>query len=267
MPPEIFHDAKLKIKRANQHIQELQRQLDVFLKTDFCRFHVKEDTQTGRHFLKFEQTKLLPVDIPAILGDALHNLRSVLDYVAFEIVNNADGSTDYVKFPVRETRDELITALKGGEIQAAGADLIALIRDVIQPYKGGNGDAVWVLHGLDITDKHFRCVPVISVAALTHVTGTAGVMTFADCSFAVGEGGELNIVGMPGKFTFQGYGQPAFAVLFGKGQVFEGQPVIPMLHQLAQLIASIVQAIEQTYLARPPRAAHAPPAGSHPPEA
>jgi len=260
MPPEIFHDAKLKIKRANQHIQELQTKLAAFLQTDFCSLHVEEDAKTGNHLLKFEPTKPVPDDIPTIIGDAIHNLRATLDLVACEIITRAHGATDYVKFPVMDTRDKLIAALNGGEIKVAGADIIELIGNVIQPYKGGNGHAVWVLHGLDITDKHLRLIPTVSVTALTHVTGKAGGVTFIDCAFAVSEGGKIGILAMPGKFTFQGYGQPTFAVLFGKGQVFEGQPIVPTLHQLSQLIAGIVETIEKAYLAREQGSGHGAPA-------
>jgi hypothetical protein len=268
--PELFHDAKLKIKRANQHIQELQMRLSAFLNTDFYRLHVEEEAKTGRHVLKFEQTNPLPEDIPLIIGDAMHNLRTVLDYVAFEIVTEAGGPTDYVKFPVREDRDKLKAALTGGEMKVAAPDIIDLILDVVQPYPGGNGAALHVLHSLDVGDKHYKLTPVISVAALTDVTGQAGGITFSKCTFGVGQGGKLNVVGMPGKFTFEGHGQPTFAVLFGKGQPFQGQPVIPTLQQLSQLVAGTVQAIEQVCLARRARtqgSSHAAPAaGSHPPE-
>ena len=265
MTEELFSGAKLKVKRANQHIQELQTKLLAFLQTDFYRLHVEEEAKTGEHLLKFEQTKPVPDDIPTIIGDAIHNLRATLDLVACEIVTKAQGATDYVKFPVMETRDELIAALNGGEIRVAGADIIALIRDVIQPYKGGNGHNVWVLHGLDITDKHLRLIPIVSVTALTHVTGKAGGVTFTDCTFAVGDGGKVNILAMPGKFTFQGYGQPTLAVLFDKGQVFEGQPIIPTLHQLSQLVSGIIHAFEEAYLARGQGPTHdAPPDTSSP---
>ena len=262
----MFKDAKLKIKRANQHIQELQGKLAAFLETDFCRLHIEHNPNAGQLVLTFEMTKSVPEDIPTIIGDAIHNLRATLDLVACEIVTTANGTTDYIKFPVRDTRYELIAAMKGGEIQVAGADIIALIQDVIQPYKGGKGESVWVLHGLDITDKHLRLIPTVSVAALTHVTGRLGTAAFTNATFSVGPSGRLQITGMPGPVAFENYGQPAFAVLFGKGQVFEGRPIVPTLHQLAQLIARIVEAIEKAYFARAQGASHTPPtSGSHPP--
>lgn len=247
--PELFQDAKSKIKWANQHIHELNGKLSEFLQPDAYSLAVKHNPDAGIYVLTFTMTKPVPDEIQLRLGDILHHLRTVLDYVAVELVERAGGSTKHVKFPVRANREELEAALNGGEIKVAGSDIVTLILNVIQPYQRGNGDSIFVLHSLDIGDKHFRLTPIISVAALTHVHGRAGPATFTDCAFGVDAGGKVNVLAMPGKFEFQGYGQPAFAVSFGKGQPFEGQAIIPTLHQLAQLVAGTVEAIEQVVLA------------------
>lgn len=241
---------KLKVKRADQHISQLNELLNTFIKTDFYRLHIEENPDTGVNVLKFEMTKPLPEEIPLILGDAIHNLRAALDLMACEIVTLSGGTpSKWTYFPIRDTKEELEATLKGGEIKVAGADIVTLILDVIQPYKGGNAP-LCALHSLDIADKHRLLLPVASVAALTNVNGKAGGAIFKNCTFAVGEGGILNILGMPGKFEFQGYGKPAIAVSFDKGQPLEGQPVIPTLHQLSQVVLGVIQTVEKAFLAR-----------------
>ncbi len=250
MASPTFHDARLKIKRADEHIAELQARLVAFLDTDFYSLSVEKDADTGTYLLRFGVVTSVPDDIATVIGDALHNLRTVLDYVAFEIVTCAGGPTDFIKFPVRSKREEVKAALKGGEMKVAGSDIIDLILDVVQPYQGGNGDSLYVLHSLDMGDKHFKFTPVITVAALRNVTGKAGPVELDGCSFTADESGKLNVFGMPEEFTFVGYGEPVFMVVFGKGQPFEGEAIVPTLHQLSQLISGTVDAFEQAYVAR-----------------
>ena len=250
MANPTFKDARLKIERANQHITELNSLLKSFVDSDFYRLSVEKDADTGDHVLQFAVTKPVPEGFSAIIGDALHNLRTVLDYVAVDIVTAGGGSTGYTSFPFRETREEVENAISGGQMKLAGADIVSLILDVVQPYNKGGNEALWVLHKLDIGDKHLNLTPTITVAALTDLTGSAGGMQFTGCTFGVGEGGKLNVLGMTEEFTFEGQGKPAFAILFGEGQPFGGKAIVPTLHQLSQLVSRTVDHFEQTYLAR-----------------
>ncbi|MGA2325430.1 MAG: hypothetical protein ABSH05_04015 [Bryobacteraceae bacterium] len=213
-PSDVFRDSKLKIERANQHILELNTALNEFIGTDFYSLGVAKDPQTGNHVLKFGITKSLPERLPLIIGDALHNLRSALDFIASELVRRANGSMKYIKFPIRDTRKEVEAALLRGEIRVAHPDVITCILDEIKPYKGGN-DALCALHDLDIADKHLLLIPVVSVAALTHVHARAGNSVFEDCTFTVIGGRDSNILAMPKEFQMQGQGQPVFTVVFG----------------------------------------------------
>src|ERR1019366_9034401 len=103
-----------------------------------------------------------------ILGDALHNLRTSLDFVATEITSVANKSVRYSKFPFRETRAEVVAAINGGLVKAAPPSVISTILDEVKPYKGGN-DTLYALHDLDITDKHLLIVPTIAIATVSGV--------------------------------------------------------------------------------------------------
>jgi hypothetical protein len=246
-PPDLFRGSKLKIERANQHILDLNATLSAFVSTDFYSLRVEKDPKTGDHVLKFGTTRPLPERIPLIIGDALHNLRAALDFVASELVRRANGPMKHIKFPVRETREEMEAALRGGEIRVSHPDVITCILNEIKPYKGGN-DALCALHDMDIADKHLLLIPVLSVTALTHVDARVGSNVFKGCAFTVIGGGEHAILEMPKEYELQCQGQPMFAVVFGQGQPLQGQPVAPTLHQLAQLVSGIVETIERAYI-------------------
>jgi hypothetical protein len=43
------------------------------------------------------------------------------------------------------------------------------------------------------------------------------------------------------KLHIKDYGKPSIGISFGKGQPLEGEPVIPTLHNLAQLKGGIIE--------------------------
>lgn len=247
----LFIGPKLKIKRANQHIDELQRIFTAFLKTDFYKLYVEVDAKANLNVVKFEPTGDLPCEVPLIIGDAVHNLRAALDLMACEIVVLSGDTPDkWTLFPFQSDRNQLIATINGGKIKAAASAIIDLIIDTIKPYKGGN-DPLCALNDLDIVDKHRLLIPI------THVTALVGVdmadergNTFTNTTLMVGKGGQLKPVASNSTFKITKQGKAAIGVFFDKGQVFEGKPVIETLHQLSQLVSGVVQTIEKAYLAR-----------------
>ena len=250
MTASLFTSSKLKIKRADQHVSELNSILQSFLNTDFYRLHIEKNPQDGLNVLKFEATRDMPCEVPLIMGDAIHNLRAALDLMACEIVTLAGDMPDrYINFPFQTDRNQLIATINGGKIKAAPPAIIDLIVDTIKPYKGGD-DVLYAMNDLDIMDKHRLLIPVVAVTAITDVNMSDECgNTFHFRTIAVGHGGKLNLVGTPTNIKITKQGNPAFDVFFDKGQVFEGKSVIPTLHQLSQLVSSIVQTIEKAYLA------------------
>jgi len=271
MPSELFRDARLKVKRANQHINELQRVLADFRETDFYRVVVEDDLQTGRSMVVGDMAKAMPECVPAIIGDAAHNLHATLDLVAHEVValnGGSDKQVEAAKFPFREKRKELVTAFPQGPINIAGADIRDLILDEIRPHKDEGGNLpLYALHDLDILDKHQALVPVLAVTAL---------MDFhAEDQYQNGVEGPITNVMVVGrwvlfdshdKIEIKSHGKPTIDIFFGKGQPFEYEPVIPTLLRLSQYLTTVVNQFEQTLLARTQGTGHTPPtSGSHPP--
>jgi hypothetical protein len=249
--PGIFDGALRKIERADQHIANLSGVLNAFLQTDFHEFSGKTDSTTGRHFLECicEPT---PAEVPLILGDALHNLRTSLDFVATAITRAANEPISYSKFPFRKTREELVAAINGGLRRVAPASVISVIIDEIKPYRGGN-DALYALHDMDVMDKHLLIVPTVSVATITGVTLSFGALKMYDCLVGIEAGGKFRMAaGLPGgdcpQLNVENKGKPSCSVVFlDRSMPFHMQPVIPVLHQLSQLASDAVRAMVDAY--------------------
>lgn len=251
----VFKGSRLKIKRANQHISELNNVLNAFVETDFYAFDFHKDEKVaGNQVLKFSLIKDIPCETSLIIGDAIHNMRSALDLAQCELVTHVGGApTDYTKFIFRETRKELVDALNGGELKRA-PDMIDFIADVIKPYATGN-NPLYALHTLDIADKHLILLPVFSIGSVRINMDiknfrTGGVGYIRDMLYVVDSGGEVHDLSIPDGFEYECEYQPAINVVFGKGQALAGEAIMPTLHQLSQLVSGILDALEKALLAR-----------------
>lgn len=241
---DAFKGPRLKIKRANQHICNINDVLNAFVQTDFYSLAVEHEGNTGDYVLQFKQVRETPCELPLIIGDAIHNLRSALDIAYCELVAHVGGTpTDWTRFMFFKDRQELVDRLGKGVMQCA-PDIVDLLADVVKPYLTAN-NPLCALHDLDIADKHLLLLPIFSVARLQvtnlRLTGLATV-TIGKADLILGKGGILKVVGMPVRFEmqFDDNMKPSFKIAFGKGQALEGQPVIPTLHQLSQLVSGVI---------------------------
>jgi len=110
----MFESSKAKINWAKEHIRKLDPVMNAFLDSDFYRLWVEENE--GNSVIKFQMIKKLPEVVPLIVGDALHNLRTALDYMANDIIQATGKTPDrYAHFPIREKRHDVISAINGWE--------------------------------------------------------------------------------------------------------------------------------------------------------
>ena len=89
MNADQFSGPKLKIERANHHIQDLASSIDTFLKTDFYRLRI-EVNANGDNILKLNIDHT-PIDFPLIIGDIIHNLRPPYGIFSTAIVSAKAG--------------------------------------------------------------------------------------------------------------------------------------------------------------------------------
>ena len=98
-----IHLVRLKIERAKKHIRDADVACN-FYATDPYVVVPKRDPKTREVSFYLAHVDDVPVGISAIAGDAIHNLRSALDYLAYQLVAIAAGQTppNFIYFPVAE---------------------------------------------------------------------------------------------------------------------------------------------------------------------
>lgn len=243
----IFNGPKLKIQRANKHISELHDILTAFLKTNFYRLGIDKNPKDGTNVVAFETFGTLPSEVPLIIGDAIHNLHTTLDLMIWEIESGIGKPDRSTKFPFYESRSELVGAITNGNLNTV-PEICRLIIDEIKPYRGGN-DLLYGLHDLDIVDKHKLLIPIVSIVELRGASGEderGG--RFEGLNFFITQSGRINAISSSQNLKITNHGQPSFDVRFDKGDIFEHKPVIPTVHQLSQLVCSILEKFEKAIL-------------------
>ncbi len=155
----------VRIDRAKLHLADYEARTKPYL-AECLRAVIHEyDEQRSEYVLRIGQIPAIPHDLSAILGDAIHNLRISLDYLAWQLAlatGQQPGTGTF--FPVRETPG---TAKDGSrllpDIQPGMPQHVRTLLDQVQPYQYNHphNHQLAVLHRLDIADKHHDLLATI----------------------------------------------------------------------------------------------------------
>lgn len=243
----MFEGAVSKVERANKHIRDLSDVVNAFGDTDLHDLLVETNPDTGKQVLRIV-TPRMPAAVPFILGDAIHNLRTALDHVWWSATEWVGGTPDeWTQMPFRKSRQQLIEGVNGGQIKALGGDeIIDVLVNLIRPhYDTGPDNSFVALHTLDITDKHCALIPVLSATRVFGVSleDSKGQWTAHNLSLRIAASGSGYVAGpeTDGTLEIKNKGRATFDVIVGKDQPFSGQPVIPTLRHLSDVVSIAIQ--------------------------
>lgn len=241
-----FEGSRLKVKRAQEHIADLNKFVESFRDTDFYEItrYPKNDAGYSRVFFRIKNS--VPKDIAPIIGDAVHNLRSALDLLAYEAVTCVSGKEEPdVHFPFSRDRQGLITTRQYRAIEASAPQIAIFIADTIKPYEAAN-KSLWGLSKLNILDKHRLLIPTIQWVSifLSHVD-KEGVDTGETMALMVeGLGGVMRYDTLD-DIKLHRYSQPKITILFGPETPFNGQSVLEVLLMRVVDVLKIITAFER----------------------
>ncbi len=257
---------KLKIERAKYHISNLESRIEAFRQRKPYVVTVEDDKQYAFNaIITIRMIEQPPSELGLIAGDAIQNIRSSLDHLAWQLVEaNGRTPTKYTEFPIQKSAPDDKRRFKR-QVEGIHADAIDLI-DRIQPHKCGV-DTLSTLHDLNNFDKH-RLLLVATFGRFLSMQVGRTTMTF---STAVGEDaftkflkwnrrgpepfnseagvpfendtithtvlkpGDINApLKLDDNFNFN------FSIAFSKTQIVDGEPVVPLLKKLSQFVDGIV---------------------------
>lgn len=220
----------VKTKRAKKHI------LDVEAVARDARKGISgfPDPKGKRH----RSEPILAVDIGVIAGagDVIHNLRSALDHLAWELAKWKTGlpqKPNKCCFPIGWSFDNYKDIKQGGAIAGMSPEAKKAIDD-LRPYKGPDGnEPLWRIHYLDIVDKHRH----ILIAGYQIVF--TGMMDFP-ATFSTVKEEPAHFLGLF-EDDFQGEDERSLQPAAAELQVFHMKPLIPSLHELLVFTENLIK--------------------------
>lgn len=159
--PHPLSGCQLKLDRAYEHVEALNREIAGFLKRKPYEPVGKFDRETSEYLVWMRVRDTPPVRWSIIIGEMVHNLRSALDHLAWQLVRANGGKPTrdtgfpiFTQDPFAESANE--RTLERWQAMTAGMhpDDVAIIQGC-QPYKRGDKmNSFFVLNSLSNRDKH-----------------------------------------------------------------------------------------------------------------
>ncbi|MDX1489064.1 MAG: hypothetical protein R3268_12725, partial [Acidiferrobacterales bacterium] len=221
LPPDAFVSAISKVKWANQHIRNMEAVFQSAIESDEKTVTIEDDPDSPDGVrLTINWAPILHV-LPLLrmaAGDAVHNLRSALDHLAYAIVLAVDKPNDRLYFPMDVDRNSFVNQSSFREIKRVAPDIASFILDEIKPY--GAGNPFVMLNQLDRADKHrFLLVHSSSAAVQIFMVENDNKIPdeAADCIILVADPTRTPAAGSRAATHNENYRKAVFDIQFDKG--------------------------------------------------
>jgi hypothetical protein len=171
---------RMKFDRGDEHLETLDRAIRTFRTSKPYRVRAKTNAKRQERLYRVQRTKHFP-DWCCVVGDIVHNYRSALDHLTCSIVDRFAVIKASTQFPIYRHRQAFMAGWpqKVGNVGHRG---IKTAFERLQPYERRDSDSLWMLHRLDILDKHRSLLTTAMpktpgirlagpIAGLTHIPG------------------------------------------------------------------------------------------------
>ena len=162
------YNYELRLDRAWEHLQRLEAECHAWLKEHPYRVYGELDAERRNKLVKVEIFQQPPAELGLLIGDCLHNMRSALDNLIYDLAIARRG------FPLSKSiaRDSQFPILKDcaqfsgngmDQIRGIHPDAKAVVEE-LQPYHRGEEFAyhrLWMLRELSNADKHRLLHPTL----------------------------------------------------------------------------------------------------------
>lgn len=260
--PSIFAGEKAKLHRARKHLAEL-----VILVRGYMGTHPLRASEVGDAVIVHVESPV-PQEINVVLGDVVHNLRAAIDLLVCDLIRANEGLvTRDSAFPITISgiqNSHIIKQLKG--ISPRAIKILSRIT-----HNQSWNEALLLLHGLDIMDKHNSLVAVAAATVRVHArVGVPGLFTSPSGELRIGGAGPdgvpfLRDAGSPVGFTTVFLTDQDTEVyrympdipqevavssdlVFGPGEKGAGSPIVQTLDALSQVVERILVLCERRAL-------------------
>ncbi len=241
-----FHSSKRSVAWGHQHIQNFERQITEFFKTNPYSNVCEYDPKSNGKAYKIKLTKPMPVALENIAADAVNNLRSALDQACYAL-QPAGEKGRYATFPFSSDAAQFETAVKG-RCKALPKEIVDLIRG-FKPYKGGD-DLLWALNEVCNTNKHGILAPVAACTSVVRFKKIDFVPSGVGAGFALQlpvwdrAKNEMVLFLSDKRSTVEADVDFSAHIVFCDIEIVDGQPAEAVLKDFFNIANRIVMTIE-----------------------
>jgi len=243
--------AKLKIERANTHIEELTHLVAGYCSTQKYTTTFDLDPDGQRSLKAKIQAEPIPAMLSIIAGETLYQLRSALDHVmcALAIQNGATNIT-HTYFPTGADVQNFETQAKE-KIKLLSPEARAMVAS-LEPFNGGKGYGLRLLNSINLVDKHQGLIAiasgVFSTSASFRMLPTLGVNVIEAPKFHDVTKDEIVIIRVPGGVTeMDGDLNISMDIALSEVDALKSQPILPTLKQFVDLVSGVTTIFEDKF--------------------
>jgi hypothetical protein len=171
MTDDPFYSAKRRIERAEEHLDDLESQIDSFFAENPYTQGVDPDADGIHETYKIRLTKRFPYRWRLLVTEIIEHLRASLDHATWQTayLKTGDPNIEQAAFPFAKTAADLDHSMRRRS-KNIPTEIQTLLR-TFQPYKGGDGD----LHALNDLCNMSKHALIAFVACATHTGEISGV--------------------------------------------------------------------------------------------
>lgn len=170
-PFNPFYSAYLRIKRAEEHLDDLEAQINEFFAANPYIVAVEDDPDGIHQIHKIQFTQRFPFRWRILATEIIEHLRAALDHATWVTGHLSSGNPDIqqVAFPFAGVSDKLDDSIRRRS-KNLPPEIIALLR-TFHPYQGGN-EALSMLNDLCNQCKHVLVAFIAHAARDLQITGS-----------------------------------------------------------------------------------------------
>lgn len=255
---ELLRGPLLKLERAKQHVNDLNRQVNEYLSGNPFQLRIRESKKPPQRLVYIKADAPIPDSFSLIIGDAAHNLRSALDHLCFAMVDGKAPKPDRVGFPFAKRGAEgLSGAINTRQMNVAPKYVVDEFH-ALKPYPHGD-DYLFAVSALNERDKHHFILTVglgmqFSATALVYLLGNGGEDLLPA---GLGRGAWLESVGdwvralepdeVDREFDEPSKYQPPFTVGFGQEEFLVNVHVVDALKKMTVATERAIRRLAAAY--------------------
>lgn len=235
---------RLKIARANRHIRDLENIFEVFISSNPYKVVFDKNPQNMNWAISADFEEKIPVETSAIIGDAIHNLRSSLDHLAALAIRIGGQEPGFRNsFPIYPNQATFDTGY-AEKLTGAPREFVEFVVG-LNPHGENPASNIYPVGKLNNLDKHDTMIPSIGVFSVKNIQ----IRDSNRNTFTIGEivttgNGVVNIAQFGGveRVEVNSDTEVAMKVVFNETSVLNGEPIVDSLRSLSQICSEIISA-------------------------